>query len=210
MTVSAIILAAGEGTRMRSEPAQTAAPDLWPADGRPRRPRAREAPSGAHRRRRRPRRRARHQEGARAGAAVVEHRVRRAGRATWHRRRGRDRHGRAAGRRLRRLDRRRAARRHAVAASRDARRAGRHARRQRERGDAAHQRDGRPDRLRPRRSGRPTGGCCESSNNATRRPTSSTSARSARASTRSGATSSAPRCATSPPTTPNTSSTSPT
>ncbi len=70
----------------------------------------------------------------------------------------------------RRLDRRRAARRHAAAAARDARRARRHPRRQRQRGDAAHQRDRRPDRLRPGHPGARTGGCCASSSSATPAP----------------------------------------
>ena len=44
------------------------------------------------------------------------------------------------------------------------------ARRQRQRGDAAHQRARRPDRLRARRARRRTGGCCASSSSATPAP----------------------------------------
>ena len=107
----------------------------------------------AHRRRRRPRRRAGHQEGAGAGPAVGQRRVRRAARPARHRRRRGDRHDGVPRRRpRRRLDHRRAARRHAAAAARDARRARRHPRRQRQRGDAADERRRRPDRLRPGRS----------------------------------------------------------
>ena len=150
MTVSAIVLAAGEGTRMRSDRPKPlhmicgramvlhvihALEQLQP---------------GAHRPRRRPRRRAGHQEGPGARAGVGQRRVRRAGRAARHRRRRGHRHDGVPRRRpRRRLDDRRAARRHAAAASRHARRARRHPRRQRQRGDAAHQRAGGPDRLRP-------------------------------------------------------------
>ena len=61
--LSAVVLAAGEGTRMRSAHAQGAAPAVRPPDAPPRARRARRAPARADRRRRRPRRRARHQDG---------------------------------------------------------------------------------------------------------------------------------------------------
>ena len=154
MTVSAIVLAAGEGTRMRSARPKP----LHMICGRAmvlhvihalERLARRRAPSlvvghGAERVTKKV------QELA---PGVGQRRVRRAGRPARHRRRRRDRHDRVPRRRpRRRLDRRRAARRHPAAAARDARRAGRHPRRQRQRGDAAHQRARRPDRLRPRRS----------------------------------------------------------
>ena len=105
------------------------------------------------------------------------------------------------------LDHRRPPRRHAAAAARHARRAGRHPRRQRQRGHAAHQRHGRPDRLRPRHPGKDGRVLSGSSSNATRTPDEHASARSARASTRSAATCSGRRCASSPPTTPRASTT---
>ena len=111
---------------------EAAAPDLRPADGHARHPRARRARRRAHRRRRRARRRAGHQEGPGAGAGVGARQLRRADRAARHRRRRPRRPHRVPGRRPRRhVDGGGAAGRHAAAAARDARRPGHRAPRQR-------------------------------------------------------------------------------
>ena len=121
--LSAIVLAAGEGTRMRSGDAEAVAPVVRSPDGPARAGRARRADRRAGGGRRRARCAGGQQDHPGRGSPRPGHRVRRAARTAWH---GRRRRGRSHGipRRLRRRPRRRrrhrAAGRHAAAAAGDA------------------------------------------------------------------------------------------